>query len=578
MFTLGLKDGILEYCCMENFRQKHTRKHARQAIDGFLNAPVNRGRGVMTNGNASKRPRVAQNFRSSGVDNRRVIGDFKAAEGYRSSDRTGAGRIDSGRFKQQPRQKSDTIEQQFTSRRPSKDGGRKRGGRNAKKQGRSWKKFALRGSLATLVIIVALGGFFMTKGYLKLNNIFKGGGAAAALDTNVDPTKLKGEGDGRINILLLGRGGVGHAGADLTDTIVVASIDPVNKKAALLSLPRDTWVDSKYGDSKINAVFANAKSSALRKKMNLEQAEKTGVAATEQEVEDILGIQMHYYVMVDFKGFEKAVNTVGGVTINVPEALRDPSMAWENKGNPVLAKQGTQTMDGKKALMYVRSRHGSARGDFDRAERQRLFILALKSEVFSSGTYGNPLKISRLMDDFGDNAKTDFSMNDLLRLYSITKGIGNSNINSIGLADPPNDYLRTGNYGGLSVVMPKAGIFKYDDIQKYVRGQLPDGYILKEKAPIIVLNGTSSEGLAGEEAEELKSYSYNIKKTDNAPTKNYLKTVIVDLDGKNKYTKNYLEKRYDVKVTRTLPQGITLQENERKGFVIIIGSNETSNR
>lgn len=569
---------------MDDFRQKHTRKHAKQAIDGFLNAPVNRGRGVMTSGTTTstgrRRPQM-EGFRTARPDNRRIIGDFKVAEGYRSSDRTGAGRIDAGRSQSQrpgSARQDKQAEAQLKSRRPSKDGGRRSSGRNQRKQGRSWKKFALRGSLATLVIVVALGGFFFTKGYLKLNNIFKGGGAAAALDANVDPTKLKGEGDGRINILLLGRGGVGHAGADLTDTIVIASIDPVNKKAALLSLPRDTWVDSTYGDSKINAVFANAKSSALRKKMSVEEAEKTGVEATEQEVEDILGIQLHYYVIVDFKGFEKAVDTVGGVTIDVPEILRDPSMAWENNGNPVLARQGKQTMNGKQALMYVRSRHGSARGDFDRAERQRLFILALKNEVFSSGTYGNPLKISRLMDDFGDHAKTDFSMNDLLRLYSITKGIGNTSIRSLGLADPPNDYLTTGTHSGQSVVMPKAGIFEYDDIQAYVRSQLPDGYILKEKAPVIVLNGTTSEGLAGDEADELKSYSYNVKKVDNAPTKNYLKTVIVDLDGKNKYTKNYLEKRYDTKVTRTLPQGITLAENERKGFVIIIGSNEATDR
>jgi len=563
---------------MDDFRQKHTRKHARQAIDGFLNVPAGRGRGITPGTNTGRRPQTSQNFRSPRVDNRRLIGDFKAVDSRR---RTPArvGQIDTARFRQEPRRspESDQFERQFTSRRPGRDGGRRRGGRN-KKTGRSWKKFALRGGLATLVIVVALGGFFFTKGYLKLNNIFKGGGAAAALDADVDPSKLRGEGDGRINILLLGRGGAGHAGADLTDTIVIASIDPVNKKAALLSLPRDTWVDSKYGDSKINAVFANAKNSALRKKMSVEQAEKVGVQATEQEVEDILGIKMHYYVMVDFKGFEKAVDTVGGVTINVPEVLRDPSMAWENNGNPILFKEGTQTMNGKRALMYVRCRKGTCGDDFGRAERQRQFIIALKNEVFSSGTYGNPLKISRLMDDFGDHAKTDFSMNDLLRLYSITKGIGASSIKSIGLTDPPNDYLRTSSYAGQSVVMPKAGIFEYDDIQKYVRSQLPDGYILKEKAPIIVLNGTTQEGLAADVAEELKTYSYNVKKADNAPTKNYLRTVVVDLTGKNKYTKNYLEKRYKTKATRTLPQGITIPENERKGFVIIIGSDEAANR
>mgnify|MGYP001415178254 CR=1 FL=1 len=264
---------------MDDFRQKHTRKHARQAIDGFLNVPAGRGRGITPGTNTGRRPQTSQNFRSPRVDNRRLIGDFKAVDSRR---RTPArvGQIDTARFRQEPRRspESDQFERQFTSRRPGRDGGRRRGGRN-KKTGRSWKKFALRGGLATLVIVVALGGFFFTKGYLKLNNIFKGGGAAAALDADVDPSKLRGEGDGRINILLLGRGGAGHAGADLTDTIVIASIDPVNKKAALLSLPRDTWVDSKYGDSKINAVFANAKNSALRKKMSVEQAEKVGVQA-----------------------------------------------------------------------------------------------------------------------------------------------------------------------------------------------------------------------------------------------------------------------------------------------------------
>ncbi len=449
--------------------------------------------------------------------------------------------------------------------------------RRAEKTRQGWRKWILRGSIATFVVVLVLTGLLVAKGYLKLNQILKGGGAAAALDANVDPTKLRGEGDGRVNILLLGRGGEGHDGADLTDTILIASIDPVNKKSALVSVPRDLWVDASTGDSKINAVFAGAKNKALNRGANKEAAEKAGIDAIEKTVENILGIKMHYYAMIDFKGFEKAVDTLGGVKINVPEDLRDPTMAWENNWNPVLARKGVQEMNGKQALMYVRSRHGSARGDFDRAERQRLFMMALKNEILSSGTYSNPVKISKLMDDFGDHAKTDFSMGDLMRLYTITKGIGD-NIESIGLADPPHDYLVTGNYAGQSVVVPRAGTFDYSEIRAYIRQKLPDGYIVKEKAPIVVLNGTTTEGMATQEAEELKTYSYNIKKVDNAPTPDYDKTVIVDLGGRYKYTKNYLEKRYNVKVTRTLPQGLSIPEQERKGFVIIIGRNEAVNR
>ena len=544
---------------MNNFRQKNTPTSPRKTIDGFLNAPTGGQRRKIQSGNQN----IGRRPVASTAAPRRVIGDFPKANGYTSTD---------------PLAGAQTRLRQPTRKATANDSKRlpKAAKRNHKPR---WKTWALRGSFASLIIVVALAGFLSTKGYLKLNQIFKGGGAAAALESDVDPAKLRGEGDGRINILLLGRGGVGHDGPDLTDTILVASIDPVSKKATLISVPRDLYVQSKYGNSKINALFANAKNSAIRKKATKEEAEKVGMRAIDDKIEEVLGIDMHYHVLVDFKGFEQAVGTVGGVTIDVPSELRDPSMAWENNRNPVLAKKGIQTMDGKQALMYVRSRHGSARGDFDRAERQRLFIIALKTKILSSGTFGNPVKVSKLMDNFGDHVHTDFAMNDLMRLYSITKGISDSNVKSIGLADPPNDYLTTGNYAGQSIVKPKSGsMFNYDAISKYVRTQLPDGYILKENAPVTVLNGTTTGGLAGDVGDNLKTYSYNVVKVDTAPTQTYTNTVIVDLTGNNKYTKNYLEKRFNTKVTRSIPQGITIAEADKKGFLIIIGSNETSNR
>jgi polyisoprenyl-teichoic acid--peptidoglycan teichoic acid transferase len=534
---------------MNTFRQKQASTSPRRTIDGFINAPTG-GQRRRIQSAPEKMGRKATPV--SAAAPRRNIGEFSNVNGYRSTDPLA---VASER-----------------SKRPSRGGQPPaRTTRGVKKQKRSWKKWALRGSFVTLIIIVAMTGFIGTKGYLKLHQILKGGGAAAALEQDVDPTKLRGEGDGRINVLLLGRGGPGHDGPDLTDTILVASIDPVNKKAALISVPRDLYVESKYGTSKINALYANAKNSALRKKSSKADAEKAGMQAVDAKIEEVLGVEMHYHAVVDFAGFEQAVNTVGGVTINVPEELRDPSMAWENNRNPVLAKKGVQEMQGKQALMYVRSRHGSTRGDFDRAERQRLFIIALKSEILKSGTYGNPVKVSKLMDNFGDHVQTDFSVNDMMRLYSITKGISDSSINSIGLADPPNDYLTTGNYRGQSIVRPKAGIFSYGAISAYVRTQLPDGYILKERAPVTVLNGTTKVGLATTKSDELKTYSYNVVKADNAPTKDYTKTIIVDLTGKNKYTKNYLEKRFNVKVTRDIPNGITVAEADKKGFLIILG-------
>ncbi len=567
----------------DNKRDTGKIKFARQAIDGFVQTP-NPGVQSRNRLGAPNKLQPGQLRARKSVINERLRSNLRTTSTPMSMD----GITVAPRASQQPRPTRARPERREDSVLDSKPVETQDKPQEAKSQSairrgkpktgrRTWRTYAKRGALATFLVTFALAGLLATKGYLKLNQIFKGGGAAAAMDANVDPSKLRGEGDGRVNILLLGRGGAGHDGPDLTDTILVASIDPVNKKTALVSVPRDLWVESKNGNSKLNAVFANAKSAALYRGSSNEAAEKAGLQAIEKSIEKVLGIDTHYYSLIDFKGFEKAVNTVGGVTINAPEELRDGTMAWENNWNPVLAKKGKQDMKGKQALMYVRSRHGSARGDFDRSERQRIFIMSLKNEILSSNTFSNPVKISRLMDDFGDHAKTDFSMGDLTRLRAITKDIHDNNVKSIGLADPPHDYVTTGTYAGQSIVQPKAGIFDYSEIHTYIRSQLPDGYIIKEKAPITILNGTETEGVATKIANDLKSYSYNVKKVDNAPTQNYRKTVIVDLTGKNKYTKNYLEKRFKTKVTRSIPEEISIPEQERKGFVIIIGRNETDN-
>jgi hypothetical protein len=118
---------------------------------------------------------------------------------------------------------------------------------------------------AVAICGLLVGGFIFGKGWLAAHKIFKGGGSSSTLfSTDIKPEKLKGEGDGRINILLLGAGGGDHDGADLTDSIVIASVDPVAKDIALLSIPRDLWVKvPNYWSMKINAAYASAKNEKL---------------------------------------------------------------------------------------------------------------------------------------------------------------------------------------------------------------------------------------------------------------------------------------------------------------------------
>jgi LCP family protein required for cell wall assembly len=435
------------------------------------------------------------------------------------------------------------------------------------------KKKIIIGIVVVLLLCMGVAGYWV---WNKANSIFQGGGNSAIINGEIDPSKLKGEGDGRINILLLGKGGAGHDGADLTDTILIASVDPVNDKAGLLSIPRDLYVKAPgVGSTKINAVYALSKQAALNKGKSQKEAEEAGINAIESMVQTVTGISMHYHAMIDFAGFEKAIDTVGGITVNVKEPLYDATMAWENNGSALLAPAGEQVMNGRKALMFARSRHGSARGDFDRSERQRLIIVALKDKILSAGTYSNPVRISRLISDFGNHIGTNLSIDEIMKLYNIGQKIDGNKTVSLGLVDPPHDYLTTDNINGLSVVVPKAGLNNYAAIQAFVRSNLKDGFIEKENPSIVVYNGTASPGLAKEKADILKSYGYNVTSVQDYQDTSIQQTVLIDLKKKDtKYTKRYLELRYKTSATTRIPDGLSVPENA--DFVIIIGQNEAT--
>lgn len=424
-------------------------------------------------------------------------------------------------------------------------------------------------SLASLIVLA--GAFFGLKIYFNAHKIFSGGGGAPGLNQCQDLSQLHKEGDCRINVLILGIGGPGHDGANLTDTILLASIDPINYKVDLLSLPRDMWVQIPgYGYRRINEAYfygreySKAKGAADRK--------RDGLKMVDQTIAPILGIPVHYHAVVDFTAFKQTVDAVGGVTVNVPERLYDPSVAWENNYNPVIAEKGQQKFNGALALLYAKSR--KADNDFARSERQRLILVALKDKVLSLGTFANPVKVSSLLSSLGNNVFTDFSLHDSSKIYEIISKVESSNIKSLDLLTPPHDLLTTANLDGLSVVQPKAGLFSYGAIQAYIHKTLRDGLLAKEDAAIAIYNATSTAGLAANKASELKSYGYRINKVNNATrTPDLASTILVDLSKKdNKYTKHYLELRLRTKATSDLPDEYGIVPPEGTDFVIILGT------
>lgn len=459
------------------------------------------------------------------------------------------------------------LDDDFTSQKED----RHRGRAKVSKVGKIFKRSAL----AIAVIILIGGAYFGVKLYITQKNLFRGGGQSAALTECADIKRLSVEGDCRVNILILGIGGPGHSGADLSDTVLLASIDPINNKGALLSIPRDLWVKiPRNGSQKINAAYAYGKQRSKAKDEATKQRE--GIELVEQTLQPILGVPIHYHTIINFAAFKQGVDALGGVTFYVPEQLYDPSIAWENKYNPVIAKKGIQTFDGARALLYVKSRQSST--DFARSERQRQVLVALKDKTLSLGTFSNPIKISQLMDSLGNNVYTDFSRSEITRLYKIGGKISSSNITSLDLVTPPNDLLTTANLGGLSIVRPKSGLYEYKEIQNYVRNSLRDGYLAKENAAVAIYNATTNSGLANTKATELKSYGYRVTAVGNVPTPtNPNKTMLVDLSkGSKKYTRHYLEKRFGVVSQTKLPPGFNLTPPVGTNFVIILGKDVTA--
>ncbi len=413
--------------------------------------------------------------------------------------------------------------------------------------------------LAPLVLILLVVGWFGYKSIQAAQRIIgAAGGGAPALVGAIDPTKLKGEGDGRVNILVMGVGGAGHDGPDLSDTMMVWSIDPKTKDVAMLSVPRDLYVK----------IPASLKNKTQFGKINSANA-IGGPQIAAKVVENVIGVPIHYYVVVDFSGFKQAIDAVGGVDIDVKTALFDRTYPCEtgNKYCPYVQPAGHIHMSGIQALRYARCRHddagiGNCGNDYGRSARQQQVITALRQKALSAGTLTNPLKITGLIDAIGAHVKTDLQFGELKKLAAMAKDIDPGKITNKVLDDAPDNFL----IGGINLIpaagyiyVPRTGIaaanyFDYSDIQDFVKNIFVDHYITDENARLEIQNGSGIIGLAGRITLSLKAAHYNVMSPANAPQV-AAQTVIYDYtNGKKPYTINYLERRFGVtSIKATLP-------------------------
>lgn len=327
-------------------------------------------------------------------------------------------------------------------------------------------KVALFVSLFFLILgitkVVLWGQSFMRETGLTPMTVFK-----LLVNTGVD---LKFQ-DGRTNILLLGIGGGTHEGADLTDTILVVSLDKQNKKMAMISVPRDLWSDTLK--DKVNSSYHYGE----------EKKAGGGLTLSKVIVEDVVGLPIHYVLLIDFSGFEDIITIAGGIDITVSKAFTDPEFPVAGKendvcdGDPKFAcryesatfVQGLQHMDGKRALTYVRSRHaeGDEGSDFARSRRQQEVLVALLEKLKNPWTWLPPSRAITLFGAFDRATTTDMRIGELATVGKVITKIGDGQTKRVAfvdlLSEPP--LWMYGRY----TLIPKENFSK---VHEYIKSQL----------------------------------------------------------------------------------------------------------
>lgn len=356
----------------------------------------------------------------------------------------------------------------------------------------------------------------------------------------------------RINIIFMGRGGANHPGGNLTDSMMLVSINTKTSQLAMMNIPRDLYVPIKgHGSAKINEAYADGYKDYLDKnckkgdqKSCLNDAMAAGANLTRQTVSDITGVPVQYYVSIDFAGFEKIIDSLGGIDVYVDKAIYDPSYpADDMKGYaPFRVKEGQQHFDGKTALKYARSRETSS--DFDRSRRQQQILEATKDKAAKLGMLSNPKQLLDVISIVSDHVRTDLSPDEIKTLADFSKNIDKSKIINKILSTDGTGPLVSDSSSGTYYIKTKSGNFsELQNIIKYIFNTES-----QEEAKIEILNGSKISGAGGKLSDSLKSAGYNVSNIATSKD-SYKKTVIYDYSGGEiKNTLKFLKEGLDAEV------------------------------
>jgi polyisoprenyl-teichoic acid--peptidoglycan teichoic acid transferase len=355
------------------------------------------------------------------------------------------------------------------------------------------------------------------------------------------------DGASRVNVLVVGldyRDWESGEGAPRTDTMILLSVDPITKTAGMLSIPRDLWVNVPgFEPSRINGAYRNGE---------IYKVQGGGPGLAMRTVEELLGLKIDYFAQIDFYAFERFIDELGGIKVDVPERIKVDPLGSKN---PRYLEPGAQVLPGDLALAYARARNSEG-GDFDRAERQQQVIFGIRNRVMSSNML--PVLVGRapaLYDSIAAGVHTNLTLDQAIKLAWLAQQIPEENIKR-GVIGTQHVTLNTSPDGD-QVLKPRPEqirllrdeIFTADGpVSPAAVGAEPQDLMRMEGASLSILNGSGTPGLATRTAEYLAGEGAQVGSTGDAPEA-YNATTIITYTG-NPYTLKYLVEVMDINKNR----------------------------
>ncbi len=448
--------------------------------------------------------------------------------------------------------------------------------------------------LFIVAAILAVGGYLAFKAFNATGSVFNG-----SIADLIQHEPLKKDAYGRSNFLVVGTSedDPGHQAGNLTDSILVLSIDQEKKNAYMFSIPRDLYVE--YGQAcaagykgKINGYFSCSNDGED------DAAEQDRLSKTQAFIGDIVGLDIQYGVHVNYTVMRDVINAIGGeITVNIEGndgsgpsdklGIMDSNFDWKcgkaavrktkcpPNGHFIEYEPGPQVLDAEHALYLAQARgdaaptYGLAQSNFDRERNQQKIIVAMKDKALSTGTLTNLGAVTGLIDALGNNLRTNVATKEVRTLMDLAKDIKNENIKSLDFYSQDNRIFTTGPIAGAgSSVYPAAGVFKYSELQAFIKKQLTAEPFMKEDPVVTVLNGTSTSGIAQLAANSLEEKGFSIGDIDNAPEGTYGKVTIYQINADKTASAAKLKQIYGVTPLTTTPPVSVTGETD---FVVIIG-------